>query len=142
MREWTRAGRRQSSGSQLPLNAVAAVPLAEITHQDRTPRFAFLQQANRAFDDAEARNAGNPAYSRTRGRAPAPRADRRGGPRRARRRSARAVASAMAAPGTSPESGEVTRIIERLRAGESALAIARETGATDEPGLARLPGPA
>jgi hypothetical protein len=42
---------------------VAAVPLAEITHQDGTPRFAFLQQANRAFDDAEARNAGNPAYT-------------------------------------------------------------------------------
>jgi hypothetical protein len=39
------------------------------------------------------------------------------------------VASAMAAPGTGPESGDVTVIIERLRAGESPVAIARETGA-------------
>jgi hypothetical protein len=40
-----------------------------------------------------------------------------------------AVASAMAAPGTGPEPGGVTRIIERIRAGESPVAIARETGA-------------
>ncbi len=39
-----------------------------------------------------------------------------------------AVASAMAAPGTGPES-DVTRIIERMRAGESPVAIDRETGA-------------
>ena len=42
--------------------SVATVPLAQIAHEDGTPRFAFMQQANRAFDDAEARNAGNPRY--------------------------------------------------------------------------------
>ena len=36
------------------------------------------------------------------------------------------VASAMATPDTEPESGDVTRIIERMRAGESPMAIARE----------------
>jgi len=40
-----------------------------------------------------------------------------------------AIASAMAGPGTGPESGAVTRIIERLRAGELPVAIAREAGA-------------
>ena len=40
-----------------------------------------------------------------------------------------AVASAMAPPGTDPESAAVTSIIERMRAGESAVAIARQTGA-------------
>jgi hypothetical protein len=44
-----------------------------------------------------------------------------------------AVASAMAPPGTDPESAIVTSIIERLRAGEPAVAIARETGAVREP---------
>ena len=38
---------------------VAAVPLPEIAHEDGTPRFAFMQQANRSFDETEARNAGN-----------------------------------------------------------------------------------
>jgi|SRR5450756_290409 len=42
--------------------SVAAVPLAEIADEDGTPRFAFMQRANRAFDDAEARNAGNLSY--------------------------------------------------------------------------------
>ena len=42
--------------------SVAAVPLAQIAHEDGTPRFAFMQQANRAFDDAEARTTGNPRY--------------------------------------------------------------------------------
>ena len=37
-----------------------------------------------------------------------------------------AVASAMAAPGTDPESTEVTRLIERMWAGESPVEIARE----------------
>ena len=45
---------------------VAAVPLAQIAHEDGTPRFEFMHQANRAFDDAQARNAGNPVTSRTR----------------------------------------------------------------------------
>ena len=108
---------------------VATVPLAELAHQDGTPRFEFMQRANRAFDQAEAQNAGNPRYQ------PYP-AD---APRHigliaeavlAERAAIRAaVASGMAAPGTSPESADVTLIIERLRAGESPVAIARETGA-------------
>jgi hypothetical protein len=48
-----------------------------------------------------------------------------------------AVTSAMAAPGTGPESAEVIQILERLRAGESPVAIARQTGALRERG----PGP-
>ena len=42
--------------------SAATVPLAQIAHEDGTPRFKFMRQANRAFDDAEARNAGNPRY--------------------------------------------------------------------------------
>ena len=91
-----------------------------------------MNQANRAFDDAEARNAGNPAYT------PYPKdAQRHLGliaeavlAERAAMREA--VASAMAPPGTAPESAAVTSIIERLRAGESAVAIARETRAVRE----------
>jgi len=45
-----------------------------------------------------------------------------------------AVASAMAAPGTDPESAAVTSMIERMRAEEPAVAIARENGAVREPG--------
>jgi hypothetical protein len=48
-----------------------------------------------------------------------------------------AVTSAMAAPGTGPESAEVIQVLERLRAGESPVAIARQTGALRERG----PGP-
>lgn len=44
-----------------------------------------------------------------------------------------ALASAKAPPGTDPESAIVTSIIERMRAGEPAAAIARETGAVREP---------
>jgi DNA-binding NtrC family response regulator len=108
---------------------VATVPLAELAHEDGTPRFAFMQHASRAFDHAEAQNSGNPRYL------PYP-AD---APRHlgliaeavlAERAAIRAaVASAMATPGTSPESADVTRIIKQLRAGESPVAIARETGA-------------
>ncbi len=36
----------------------------------------------------------------------------------------------------------MTGIIERLRAGESPVAIARQTGAIAEPGPLPLPGPA
>jgi|HubBroStandDraft_6_1064221.scaffolds.fasta_scaffold984079_1 hypothetical protein len=39
-----------------------------------------------------------------------------------------AVASAMAAPGTGRSTDDVTRTMERMRAGESPMAIARETG--------------
>jgi hypothetical protein len=42
----------------------------------------------------------------------------------------------MAAPGTDPESAEVTRIIERLRAGELPVAVACQTGAITAPGAA------
>jgi hypothetical protein len=116
---------------------VATVPLADLSHQDGTPRFTFLQHANRVFDQAEQRNAGNPAYQ------PEP----AGAPRHlgliadailAERAAIRAaVTSAMAAPGTGPESAEVIQILERLRAGESPVAIARQTGALRERG----PGP-
>jgi len=87
---------------------VATVPLAELAHQDGTPRFEFMQRANRAFDQAEAQNAGNPGYQ------PFP-AD---APRHigliaeavlAERAAIRAaVASGMATPGTSPESGSLS----------------------------------
>lgn len=87
---------------------IATVPLAQIAHEDGTPRFEFMQQANRAFDDAQARNAGNPGYQ------PYP----AGAPRHlglvaeavlAERAAIReAVGSAMAAPGTSPESGSLS----------------------------------
>ena len=108
---------------------VTTVPVAGLAHEDGTPRFAFMQRANRTFDQAEAQNADNPrceAYP-----ADAPRhigliAEAVLTERAAMRA---AVASAMAAPGTSPESGDVIEIIERLRAGESPEAIARDTGA-------------
>jgi hypothetical protein len=45
-----------------------------------------------------------------------------------------AVASAMAPLGTDPESVGVTSIIERMRAGDSPVAIAGETGAIRELG--------
>jgi hypothetical protein len=111
---------------------VVTVPLAELAHEDGTPRSHLMNQANRAFDDAEARNAGNPAYR------PYP-----AGAHRhigliaeavlAERAAIRAaVASAMAPPGTDPESAGVTTIIERMRAGEPPAAIARETGVMSE----------
>ena len=119
---------------------VVTVPLAELADTDGTPRSHLVNQANRAFDDAEARNAGNPAYT------PYPAgAHRHLGliaeailAERAAMRAA--VASAMARPGTDPESAEVTSIIERMRAGEPPVAIARETGAIREPGLGALEG--
>ncbi|MGH3284251.1 MAG: DUF4192 family protein [Streptosporangiaceae bacterium] len=97
---------------------VATVPLADLAHQDGTPRFEFMQRANRSFDTAESQNADNPCYE------PYPAdAHRHLGliaeavlAERAAIREA--VASAMAAPGTCPESGAVAGIIERLRAGE------------------------
>ena len=111
---------------------VATVPLADLAHDDGTPRFAFLQHANRTFDQAEQRNAGNPSYQ------PYP----NDAPRHlgliaeavlAERTASRAsVTSALAAPGTSPESAEVTQILQRLRAGESPVTIAHQTGALRE----------
>ena len=112
---------------------VATVPLTELADEDGTPRTHLIKQANRGFDDAEARNAGNPGYT------PYPKdAHRHLGliaeavlAERAAMRTA--VASAVAPPGTDPESAIVTSIIERMRAGEPAVAIARETGAVREP---------
>jgi len=108
---------------------VATVPLAELAHEDGTPRFVFMQHANRTFDKAQAQNAGNPCYQPY--SADAPRhlgliAEAVLAERAAIRET---VATTMAAPGTGPESGDVTRIIERLRAGESPVVIARQTGA-------------
>lgn len=54
----------------------------------------------------------------------------------------KAAACAMAAPGTDPESAEVTRIIEPLRAGESPVAVACQTDAITAPGALPMPGPA
>ena len=131
-----RAARERLQGNpviSMMAAGVATVPLAELAHEDGTPRTHLIKQANRGFDDAEARNAGNPGYT------PYPKdAHRHLGliaeavlAERAAMREA--VASAMAPPGTDPESAEVTSIIERMRAGESAVAIARETGAVREP---------
>ena len=57
---------------------VVTMPLAELAHEDGTPRFVFMQRANRTFDQAEAQNADNwppgwcgPAVSRLRTRAAA-----------------------------------------------------------------------
>ena len=119
---------------------VVTVPLAELADADGTPRSHLMNQANRAFDDAEARNAGNPAYT------PYPKDAHRhlsliAEAVLAERAAMRAtVASAMAPPGTDPESAAVTSIIERMRAGEPAVAIARQTGALREPGLGELEG--
>src|SRR5260370_13709411 len=83
---------------------VVTVPLAELADEDGTPRFAFMQQANRAFNDAEARNTGNPSYE------PYPAGAHRHlgliaeAVLAARAAMREAVASAMAAPGTDPES--------------------------------------
>ena len=97
---------------------VVTVPLAELAHQDGTPRSRLMNQANHAFDNAEARTKGNPAYQ------PYPPAAHRHlgliaeavlAERAALRE---AVASSLAAPGAGPESGDVTAIIERLRAGK------------------------
>jgi hypothetical protein len=87
---------------------VATVPLAELAHEDGTPRFAFMLQANRTFDTVEAHNADNPGYQ------PYPAA----APRHlgliaeavlAERAAIReAVTSAMAPPGTGPESGSLS----------------------------------
>jgi hypothetical protein len=112
---------------------VVTVPLAELAHDDGTPRSRLMNQANRAFDDAEARNAANPAYQ-----AYPKDAHRHIGliaeavlAERAAMREA--VASAMAPPGTGPESGDVTSIIERMRAGEPPAEIARQAGVIREP---------
>ena len=119
---------------------VVTVPLAELAHEDGTPRSHLMNQANRAFDDAEARNGGNPAYQ------PYPAGAHRHigliaeavlAERAAMRE---AVASAMAPPGTDPESAGVTSIIERMRAGESPVGIAGETGAFRELGSGESEG--
>jgi len=88
--------------------SVVTVPLAGLAHEDGTPRSHLMSQANRGFDDAEARNAGNPAYQPY-----PPGAHRHLGlvaeavlAERAAMRAA--VASAMAAPGTDPESGSLS----------------------------------
>jgi len=113
---------------------VVTMPLTTLAHEDGTPRSGFMNQANRTFNDAEARNTGNPAYKPY-----PPGAHRHLGliaeailAERAAMR--QAVASAMAATGTDPESAMVTSIIERMRAGEPPLDIARQTGAIPRPG--------
>jgi hypothetical protein len=132
-----RAARERLQGNpviSMMAAGVVTVPLAELAHEDGTPRFHLIKQANSGFDAAEARNTGNSGYT------PYPKdAHRHLGliaeavlTERAAMRAA--VASAMTPPGTDPESAVVTSIIERMRAGESAMAIARETGVIREPG--------
>jgi hypothetical protein len=131
------AARERLQGNQviaMMAAGVVTVPLAELAHQDGTPRSHLMTQANRTSDATEARNVANPAYT------PYPKdAHRHIGPiaeailaERAAMREA--VACVMAPPGTDPESAAVTSIIERMRAGESAVAIARETRAVRELG--------
>jgi hypothetical protein len=87
---------------------VVTVPLAELADEDGTPRSHLVNQANRGFDDAEARNAGNPAYQ------PYPAGAHRHLGLVAEAVLAEcaamraAVASAMAPPGTDPESGSLS----------------------------------
>jgi hypothetical protein len=96
---------------------IASVPLAEIASEDGAPWSWFMNQANRAFADAEARNAGNPRYQPYPADAPrhiglvaeavlAWRAEIRA-----------AVASLTAPPDTSPESAEITRAVIWMRTG-------------------------
>src|ERR1700761_2563725 len=131
-----RAARERLQGNpviSMMAAGVVTVPLAELADEDGTPRLHLMNQANSGFDDAEARNAGNPDYE------PYPKgAHRHLGliaeailAERAAMRAA--VASAMAPPATAPESAIVPSIIERMRAGEPAVAIARETEAAREP---------
>jgi hypothetical protein len=108
---------------------VAAVPLAKLAHPDGTPRFAFMLRASRAFDAAEARNASNPRYHCYPADAPRHLGLIAEGVLAERAAIREAFASAIAAPGSGPESAAVTRIIGRLRAGESPVVISRETGA-------------
>jgi hypothetical protein len=61
-----RAARERLQGNpviSMMAAGVVTVPLAELAHEDGTPRSHLMNQANRGFDDAEARNIGNPAYT-------------------------------------------------------------------------------
>ena len=84
---------------------VATVPLAELAHQDGTPRFEFMQRANRVFDQAQLQNAENRRYQPYPADAPrhlgliAEAVLAEGAAIR------EAVASHMAAPGTPPPPG-------------------------------------
>src|ERR1700733_8626180 len=119
-----RAARERLQGNpviSMMAAGVATVPLAELAHEDGTPRSHLMNQANRGFDDAEARGAGHPGYT------PYPMDAHRHLWRIAvavlaeRAAMRAAVAPAMAPPGTDPESAVVTLIIERMRAGEPAV---------------------
>jgi len=96
---------------------IASVPLTEIADQDGTRRSWFMNQANRAFADAEARNAGNPRYQPY----PADALRHIGLVAEAvlawRAEIRAAVAPLVAPAGTSPESAEVTRAIIWMRTG-------------------------
>jgi hypothetical protein len=127
----TRDRMKSKPAVRLMAAGIASVPLAEISGEDGTPRSWFISQASRAFADAEARNASNPACE------PYP----AGGPRHiglvaeavlaCRAEIRAAVARLIAPPGTSPESAEVTRVIIWMRT-ETLTAIA------DSPQILRL----
>jgi hypothetical protein len=119
---------------------VVTVPLAELAHEDGTPRFHLVNQANRRFDAVEAANAGNPDYQ------PYPPGAHRHLGLVAEavltvRAAMRATIAGLAAPGTDPESPEVTAIIERLRAGEPPEQAAAQPAALPGPGEPRQEAP-
>ena len=88
---------------------VVTVPLAELAHEDGTPRFPSDEPGQPRLRRRRGPQRGQPRLPAVPGRrAPAYRADRRGRPGRARSEMRAAVASAMAAPGTDPESADVT----------------------------------
>ena len=121
---------------------VVTVPLAELAHQDGTPRSRLMHQANHAFDDAEARNKANPAYQPyPAGRAQAPRPDRRGRPSRARG-DARGGRLRYGRPRHPPGVRRSDRGHRAAAGQRQALQIARQTGAIAGPGPGPLPPPA
>ena len=104
---------------------VATVPLAELAHEDGTPASRSRSTPTAPSTRPNRRTRTTPATSRTGGRAAAlgliaeAVLAERGA-------ICAAVASATVAPSGS-ESGDVTAVIEQRRAGESPVAIARET---------------
>lgn len=107
---------------------VATVPLANLAHQDGTLQVHVTRQPRlRPGRVAERGQPVLPAVSG--GRAEAPRADRQGSAHRAHS-DPRYGRVRHDRPQRQPGNcGDVARIIERMRAGESPRAIARETGA-------------
>jgi hypothetical protein len=88
---------------------VATAPLADLAHKDGTPRFEFMQRANRVFDKAESQNADNLCYEPCPADAPRHLGLIAEAVLAERAAIHEAVTSAMAAPGTGPESDSLSR---------------------------------